>query len=126
MDVREPRRPGTARAGEEARIYLDGVLAGCTAVGDSGPAQEIDIDTSFDDNPELWIVDEDPATVGGAPDARLTEGGPGSTQILNLVVRLSRAVTYDVVVDWATANGTATGGAAVPESAQPASRTRSV
>ena len=114
MDVREPRRPGTARAGEEARIYLDGVLAGCTAVGDSGSAQEIDIDTSFDDNPELWIVDEDPATVGGAPDARLTEGGPGSTQILNLVVRLSRAVTYDVVVDWATANGTATGGTASP------------
>jgi 6-phosphogluconolactonase (cycloisomerase 2 family) len=114
MDVREPRRPGTARSGEEARIYLDGVLAGCTAVGDSGSAQEVDIDTSFDDNPELWIVDADPATVGGAPDARLVEGGPGSTQIVNLVVRLSRAVTYDVVVDWATANGTATGGGASP------------
>ena len=55
-----------------------------------------------------------PRPPGGAPDARLVEGGPGSTQILNLVVRLSRAVTYDVVVDWATANGTATGGAASP------------
>lgn len=114
MDVREPRRPGTARAGEEARIYLDGVLAGCTQVGDSGAAQEVDIDTSFDDNPEMWIVDADPATVGGAPDASLPEGGPGTTQTLNLVVRLSRAVTYDVVVDWATANGTATGGPASP------------
>ena len=44
----------------------------------------------------------------------LPEGGPGTTQTLNLVVRLSRAVTYDVVVDWATANGTATGGPASP------------
>ncbi|MBI2567734.1 MAG: DUF11 domain-containing protein [Candidatus Schekmanbacteria bacterium] len=49
IDSVEPQADGTARPGDLLRFYLDGVLASVALLSDRGSAQQLDLDTNFDD-----------------------------------------------------------------------------
>ncbi|HEY6000775.1 MAG TPA: hypothetical protein VI078_15925 [bacterium] len=43
MDAMEPREPGTAREGDAAQVYLDGVAAAAVTIGARGAFQTVDV-----------------------------------------------------------------------------------
>ncbi len=91
---------GTVRPGAELELFLDGELAGIATVGVAGSVQVLDLDTSFDDDPEL--------SLGGVA---VTEGNAGTVDA-TFTLTLSRAVSWDVEVDYATADNGAGAGSA--------------
>ncbi|MCG8456582.1 MAG: beta-propeller fold lactonase family protein [Holophagales bacterium] len=97
----EPRRGETAREGDRADLWIDGLPAGEAVIGAAGTVQPFDIDTSFLPLiPSLSIVD----AVGDESSA-----GPFGFEVM-VSLRLSFPIEEEVTVQWQTADGTAAAG----------------
>lgn len=99
MDSVDPRRPGTARPGDQGTLMIDDAPAGSVVIGERGAAQLLDVD------PE----DAEATPVLSIDDVAVEEGDVG-TVLATLTISLSVTTDDTVTVDWVTDNGTATGG----------------
>lgn len=95
IDSIDPRLPGTAREGEPLRLFVDGVPAGDTTVGERGSVQFLDVDQAEGGLPTITIA-----------DLAQYEGNSGDT-IFSFVVSLSEAAPEDVTFNWSTLQDTA-------------------
>lgn len=98
IDAVDPRLPGTARPGDEVEVFVDGVPAGNTTVGERGAVQLLDLDEIGGGLPSIAVQ-----------DVAAYEGNAGNT-IFQFVVALSAPDDEDVTFTWGTAPGTAQGG----------------
>ncbi|WP_376690744.1 Calx-beta domain-containing protein [Wenzhouxiangella sp. EGI_FJ10409] len=95
------RIEGTARAGDEASIYLDGELVAMVEVGSRGMARRVDVDPET-----LQIIG-----VGmSIADTSVDEGAAGETVPAEFVVSLTEPMETPASFEWATSAGSATGG----------------
>ncbi|MDY7095568.1 MAG: beta-propeller fold lactonase family protein, partial [Acidobacteriota bacterium] len=97
IDAVDPRRPGTARPGDQAEFFIDGELAGRTTIAGRGVVTRLDLD---------------PEQVGGLPsisigDAEVVEGDSGTVGLV-FTLTLSESLDETVTVQWATADDSAT------------------
>ncbi len=95
IDSVDPRLPGRAREGEALQLYVDGVPAGSTTVGERGTVQFLNVDQAEGGLPKISIA-----------DLAVYEGNGGNT-IFSFAVTLDQVATEDVTFDWATQADTA-------------------
>ena len=95
IDSVDPRLPGKAREGEPLQLFVDGVLAGVTNVGERGSVQFLNIDEAGGLLPTIAVA-----------DLSAYEGHAGNV-IFSLTVSLSEAADEDVTFNWGTVAGTA-------------------
>ena len=98
IDSVDPRPPGKAREGDAVELYVDGVLAGATTIGERGTVQFLDIDEAGGLLPTIAIA-----------DFAKYEGAAGNVAFA-LTVTLSEAADEDVTFNWTTVAQTATSG----------------
>ena len=102
MDLGEPQRENTARNGDGAHILIDGQEAVFVRVGEPGAIQSLDFDSDL-------VVRIPGLSLADASGAERDAGAQGTHVVVEL--KLAYALPQPVLVNWSTADGTATGGA---------------
>ena len=99
LDTVGERGAGTARTGDSAQIFLDGLLAAVAVIGERGTAQ---------------LLDADPEAMSAAAlsinDTEIVEGQEGVREML-FTVSLSAVSDVDVEAQWTTRSGQGSTGA---------------